>query len=331
MKKQFPLLFFFSILFFLQPLSAQIDFAPVGAKWWHEYWVLEPWLNHYVYESTGDTLLGGKDARIIELTSHATEIPTPIPEATIFLTSDEDRVYSWIRDSFYLLYDFSAQVGDTLSIGVNPANGYYAGHASPIYEEDTSKVNFFRVVVDSVFTIAINNESFRSYSVIPAPLHPDFVEATFGFAYLPGGKAMNEKFGFYGYGGPLGSGTILLTAGNAGQFRCYHDPTYAYPTADTTYCDTRVFVEAVEESEAFDFQLFPNPNQDGLLFVKGVSKGSHLQIIDFSGRRLSDQILAADQARFALDISFLENGMYWIKVQTKEGLSLTKKIMVLHH
>ncbi len=331
MKKQFPLLFFFSILFFLQPLSAQIDFAPVGAKWWQEYWVLEPFNNFYTYESTGDTILGGTNARIIELTSHIyMNPPKPIPEATIYLASDEDRVYSWIKDDFYLLYDFSAQVGDTLIVGVNPAIRYYSGGGTP-YIEDTSKVNFFRTIVDSVFMTTVNNESFRSYSSVGTTDHPDFIAGGFGVSYIEGSATVNEKIGFYGFGGPLGSGGPVITAGNAGQMRCYHDPLFAYPTTDTTFCDPYVFVEAVEESKAFDFQLFPNPIQNGLLFMEGITSDHHLQIIDFSGKVLLHQQVGASPTRLSLDIGFLENGLYWVKVQTKDGFALTKKIIVLQN
>ena len=97
---------------------SQIEFAPVGAKWWYVLPCadLNPDCGYSTFESVNDTILLNKNAKIIKYTVNG----VVKPEATQIMYSDSDKIYYYMNNKFYMLYDFGAKAGDTLKIKLGP-------------------------------------------------------------------------------------------------------------------------------------------------------------------------------------------------------------------
>ncbi len=113
----FPALFFLTQLTFgfqSDTIPTYRKFAPLGATWSDA--------NGYVSIVSKDTMVNGVLASFIEKNwpcSRNCDEPSIIYHNTrpeIIYDNREGQVYYWIKDSFYLLYDFAADLGDTLSL-----------------------------------------------------------------------------------------------------------------------------------------------------------------------------------------------------------------------
>ncbi len=107
----------------------------------------------------------------------------------------------------------------------------------------------------------------------------------------------------------------------------------------TGYSNVGVFeagtlVAANEIKEASAFDVFPNPVSKGnTLFIELTADEAvqgDVQLVNLSGqlvRELRGQKMAKGNNQFQLNTAELESGIYFVKIQTEEGL-LTKKVVI---
>lgn len=153
------------LLLFVLSLSASAgvnaqSWFPPGATWYYHYsgyMVASGYEHMTIY---GDTLINGQQAHRLDITVNSVHVIYGQSSYTYeeYVYADEDRVYWYHHDMFNLLYDFSAEVGDTLEIYAthNYGNGY---------EDCDSAV----VVVDSTGILDINGVTHRWYTTTPTP------------------------------------------------------------------------------------------------------------------------------------------------------------------
>ena len=70
------------------------------------------------------------------------------------------------------------------------------------------------------------------------------------------------------------------------------------------------------------FEVYPNPTDDSL-FIDSSFPIANIQLIDMGGRKA----LSWNKEMQAYDISVLENGVYFLKIFSKNGLLYTRKII----
>lgn len=112
-----------SILVFLSISSvfAQHEWAPIGAEWYYSYreGAATPATGYFHLHSYKDTLIGTKECKVI-----AKHLVNATGETSFqgyeYIYSDiaENKVYRYLFETFYLLYDFNKKTGDTLVIKV---------------------------------------------------------------------------------------------------------------------------------------------------------------------------------------------------------------------
>ncbi|HYG50991.1 MAG TPA: hypothetical protein VD905_08805, partial [Flavobacteriales bacterium] len=135
------------MLFSVNALSQ--TWAPSGATWHYRADG-----GYYVFTYSGDTVLSFVNCKVIEKrfifdNSWGTGIDTLTNYE--YMYADTDRVYIYRFNAFQVLYDFSAVVGDTLTV---PGTNHYTGCDS------TGLVR-----VDTTGTMVINGQTLRFYSV----------------------------------------------------------------------------------------------------------------------------------------------------------------------
>ncbi len=96
-----------------------IEFAPIGAKW--HYSKSDAWINPFsqrvtfsTMESIKDSIIEGKNCRILEFTSQA----SPGDHCGLHIMYQQnDSIYEYWSGKFHLMYDFGAVKGDSIMTG----------------------------------------------------------------------------------------------------------------------------------------------------------------------------------------------------------------------
>lgn len=160
------LLFCFALLT-LQTSSAQGQFAPVGAEWWHQgkdpdfIWfgfINKFWADHTIV--TGDTVVNGIAARKLETTRYAKGRTSPttvyideIKTSIIYDSPDTVFIFDDRRESFIPLYVYNVEEGDTVTL---PVPGAYHTLAPSM---DT----LFSFIIDSIRVLPFDTASLKTY------------------------------------------------------------------------------------------------------------------------------------------------------------------------
>jgi hypothetical protein len=83
-------------------------------------------------------------------------------------------------------------------------------------------------------------------------------------------------------------------------------------------------VVGMEEVDAARFQIFPNPASDRVT-VKSPVEITTIHVLNNSGQLVMD--LQVNAAEHQLDVSQLESGIYYIRLETNEGQILQKIVV----
>jgi len=134
-------------------LAAQgFDFAPVGAKWYYSELNFALKVVPHIMESVSKENYQGKWCS--KLVVHWPSIG-PLPSPTyVYTQNDTVFFYSTVTNQFEILYDFTAEVGDTWVVGGVLS---YDNLGNPLYS-DTIKV-------DSISSLAINGGSMKVWHI----------------------------------------------------------------------------------------------------------------------------------------------------------------------
>ena len=88
-------------------------------------------------------------------------------------------------------------------------------------------------------------------------------------------------------------------------------------TGDRNLVANFVSTESISELEA-SFKVYPNPVSD-MLFIEAEIEVEEVAIFDVYGRQQNLSISATQQLSNSIDVSSLNNGVYFVKVVTSEG------------
>ena len=119
------------------------EFAPIGAKWYYNH--PNSTSNDYVvFESKKDSTIQGKDSRVVDVWLNNSRL---VGREYIHQNGDSIFYYNDNYDSFFLLYDFSAKAGDTITIHAakfKPTKAFFS------YDDSIANFKYKILLVDSV-------------------------------------------------------------------------------------------------------------------------------------------------------------------------------------
>ena len=304
---------------------SQQPFAPIGAKWSYSPHCLSspsPHCEYFTFESVADTVVDGITARKIVYSKHTTDGSAFVPEANLIMYGDGDRIYYYFENEFQMLYDFSAQVGDTFNIQLGAFANFYDVGSGNIIDSTTN----IQVLVDSVGTTNINNEILRVLYLKSI----NFSEASWFFNYS--NTPVIERIGSTTTGF-FGESTTQILAGFPGSFRCYEDPDIFYKNPDFNFsCDYIYGTDAVENLKTNDFEISPNPTSNRF-FIKNKNESpekTNIQLIDFQGVTVFQKEKTINKNEsFEVRTAHLASGIYFLKINHNNTFTI-KKIIVNH-
>jgi hypothetical protein len=233
MKRIILLVFAYQSCCFL--FSQNIDFAPVGTKWWVNQMRLDhqgiPQDSFIIVEVTGEEVKEGRLCRVI---SNLTGIGLPLT-AHVYTDNDSVFFYSEVTEQFELLYDFSAAVGSQWTIkGLSEiADEFNVTVTDVTYEEiDGEQLKVW-------FITHNQNSNYWSNKIIERIGNTHFLAPTFtGLDTIENGK---------------------LPAAN---IRCYSDSVLFVKLYEID-CDGVYGFSSVNETDVSKFiSVFPNPAHD---------------------------------------------------------------------
>lgn len=278
--------------------------APDGAEWYYEY--IHFYFTGYVHVTVvGDTVIHDTTCRILNRFAviHNLVLGTTntYDHGNSYMYSDDDRVYIFENNKFFTLYDFAANIGDTIII---PQNGNLSG-----FECDSIGM----VTVVDTGSMTINGKNLRRIYVSPTDeshwsIHGYIVETI----------------------GPLNSYMLpephicVVDLYEGGRLRCYSDPEFGlYSTGISPECDYLVSVPEYSEEQ---FKVFPNPCE-GVLNIHTAEEltGAELSIYNNMGKRVAYKASLSPQA--IIDLSGLPQGIYCITI--KMGNYFANQLIVL--
>ena len=295
------------------------SFAPAGARWVYPLYLPNNPNPGYggarVFTAAGDTLLGGRTARILADTFYyADGERQPGGREAVYVSGDS--VYLWHADTYRPIFAFDAAVADTFRVITTPF--------APLFESFNAvyQLRDFQYRVDSLGTRTVNGEALRLQYV--RQLRP-FAEGEpqWGFRESADVGAdtvgqILEGVGHLGRQTPLGasSDVAYLIGGGADRLACYDDATRSYRFG-TVDCDS--LLNALTATTAVTAPpppapaVYPNPFRDQLRI--DAAAGYRVAVRDAAGRPVALRSVAGN----LLDFTGLPAGVYYLLLDGPAG------------
>ncbi len=261
---------------------------------WHyeQINITPPYYEDYIKFSTiGDTVILGDVAKIIKEESFS--VNGIASSKNIYMKSDTSKVYLYVPsiNSYKLIYDFSAAVGDTIDV----------------YCRDAHEDSTIRVVIDSLSFVEIDSVQLK-------------VQYTHQYSltnteYYMGGEII-ENIGWKDFMFPLHS---FADPPYGGALRCYQNDTIGlikFSNIDCDYISTNITETVHPES----VQIFPNP-------TKGTIKIQIKNIIEVKITDLTNGRCIYNGKENSIDLSNQQSGIYIIQLTTDKGIIIDKIIL----
>jgi len=242
------------------------EWFPDQAEWY--YSKQESNLNDdfFVVSVDGDTTISNRNAKIIR-----SPIQSNFGDQIFVSVSGEDSVFvfSEPKNEWIILYDFSAQVGDTIETYLDRSG------------------NTMNVRIDSVSFEVINGDTF-DVQYFSTDERPDWGNKNIKFLG-------NEQF-------LLPQNVLVLPQG---PLRCYFpSPGVVYSLVE--FACNLVPVEEAREVERYEIKVFPNPARDKLNIPQWPSSNTNVEITLYNS--VGVKIFNSDITD-SLDISSLPDGL----------------------
>lgn len=309
--KLYPVLVFL-FFFLMQEIQGQ-EFAPIGSEWY--YTNLENWFGQdfgfVKIQSIGDTLIQGITCKHLTKTRYGAH-GSISQESDEFLFTDGDVVYRFSdNDTFYVLYNFAAQIGDT-----------WTTRTYDLYAQQDVETIF---QVEDISTTIISGETLRELYVTPISGFMSFGSS--GFSWGTQGVAhITEKLGGGGYMFPQDYGLWDFEVRIG--LRCYNGPVLGnINTGITDECDELITISSNDIIEGHDIKIFPNPSFGELtIYVNQDLKDiDFISIYSVEGKLINE--FKIDSFDVELKIEFEVKGIYFIEFTGKNYRSIRKAVI----
>lgn len=286
-------------------VSSQTEFASIGAKWYFSY--PNSTSNDYVvFESKKDSTIQGKDSRAIDVWLNNTKL---VSREYVYQNGDSIFYYNRNYNSFFLLYNFSAKAGDTIT--VHPAK-FKPTKAFFSYDDSITDFKYKILLVDSV---QLSGQWIKRQKVTLLK------NGLWGFS-KPDGKDyyILNKIGSLAYFFGVQSG--ITPEDNLSICRCYSDSVFEFKNPLwASNCD---LISAIIDSKILNNNVvYPNPFDDQLNILMTEPIES-VEIFDVNGLKL--QVVHQNKESVIINTSVLNKGCFLLRVITKHYIYSKKLI-----
>lgn len=288
--------------------------------------------NSMIYYTQGDTMMNGNSYKILMQHDYFFVANTCLHG---YLREDTAARKIFFVDNIFspeeLLYDFSMQPGDSMSINFYQMGGYYV---NGYYKLDS--IGTINIPAGARNIFYLNNHS--------QPFSPvmEWIESVGHPGHIVYSRSCNSFGGFFSFtcfDKIDRSFCQLLTCFEHSNSKVYFDScshSNALVNGCVQYedsCNYWNICSSIAEIELVkSFSVSPNPAKDVITLTIETNKKTEADFIlrDITGKEImiskKNKILSGNK-NFKLDISHIENGIYIIECRMKEG-SLYRKVAV---
>ena len=266
------------------------EWFPNGASWYYTQIILFEGETYNYFEVTGDTLIQGKECKIISGSCFC-----GIPNVGGILYEEGDRVFAYNEeaDSFRILYDFNLVAGDTL-----------------IFEGDPNGAGDGMVLIDSITYIQVGSLNLRVQHIT----HLSF--------YVVWGDKIIERIGSTSCLYPQDG----VCDPHTGGLRCYEDPEIGLINFQNPErpCD---FISSLSTVSDFKtIKVYPNPASNILHIetdqvINKISLFNILSVQYYSSISINNTIAE-------LNTKDLPQGIYYLQILTSDNQLWIKPILI---
>ena len=310
MKKKSIILFLLFSAFNIFTMHCQSKWFDPDAVWYYS--------TPYAYlhseactkaEVKGDTLIQGLTCKALLFKD--TETDRVLSTEYFHFRNDSVLYYNYYDKSFHTLYDFTAKVGDTVTVHKNkfkPTDGFLW----------SDSIDSFQYIISGIDSIQVS-ETWLKRQKIKSVDHDSWVF----FSSYDTVAYIVEKIGNKGYF--FGRVPYITLMENIGMLRCYSDHTIQFknPNWDKA-CD---FVNAIDVPQITTIRIYPNPASKEIYFESINNKNIHsVEIMDVGGRILTQMEVNNIMAK--IDVSNLGSGIYFARIVFADKTYLTSKFIL---
>ena len=292
-------------LFVTTKSQAQGVWAPSGATWWYS-------TSNFGFEGyikiqyIGDSIVDGKNCKALSKEIHGFNYFTMTYVDGVYDTTitffQNDSVYHYVDNQFYLLYDFN---------GI-PSNVWEVDTMDTYCDPDSLSV----VVIDSIGTVTINSILLKWVSVSPTTNTSQGLE----------GKII-ERIGSHDFFMLPEYVSCLFDAQEGGPLRCYYDDSFGlYQKPNCPVCDFIIGIDQTSTTE-FQFSIYPNPSTDFITVEFPNYQGTQFEIEIISALGVKIMSVSTESNSVKIDLSELSNGIYYLNLSTEGNRIATKRIV----
>lgn len=285
---------------------SQTEWAPIGAKWYFNRPSSES--NDYVvFESTKDSIIQDKNVTVIDVRLNGTNL---ISQEYLHQSGDSLFYYNSNYDSFFLLYNFSAKAGDTITVHAStfkPTEAFFS------YDDS---ISYFKYKITAIDSIELSGHWIKRQKVTALKAGDwGFFNGSSGDYYiLKGIGSLTYFFGRSGYIIPEAKISIL---------RCYHESGFEYKNPIWTQdCD---IISSIRQKKLInnEIMVYPNPAKEKIT-LKSPIQISQMNILDLTGRTILQK--TCNDFEPSMDIRELKPGVYFIQVTKGSSVTTLKFI-----
>ncbi|MGI6718347.1 MAG: T9SS type A sorting domain-containing protein [Bacteroidales bacterium] len=270
------------------------------------------WLNSVI-----DTIINDKHAKGVDFYSmYGTLL---ISREYIYNNGKQVYYYNDNYDDFFLLYDFAANIGDTIIVHNDtfiPTKGFF--------NDDFPIPNGFKYIIDDIDSIEIFGQKLVRQKV------RDVIDCGWGMvndAYTNNGRSyIIENIGSLSF--LMGVGDYIVLEEEPLMLRCYIDGenTYTNPLWQKP-CDYGLAIEN-NKTDKLNLEIYPNPCNE-YVYINCLSDNINIiniEIMSLHGKKLNS-VVFSNNMPIQIDMSSLTSGCYFLHLLTSQG-SYYKKIVV---
>ena len=301
------ILFIVYLLFDIYNVNAQKEWAPIGAKWFYT----TPYLNYVrctTIESVGDTIIQGRNCRKLDIRNNETQQLV----STEFISQKNDSIFYFNNGEFYLLYDFSAKVGDTVVVHDRtfyPTPGFLTNY------HYIDSISYFKYVITNIDSINIGDKWYKRQKVNRVQ------DCNWVMVFGENESWIIEKMGSSTYF--FGRFYAATMEEEIGLLRCYSDSITEYK--NPTWNEACDYISKVNDIiEAGLIKIYPNPANRRLIIESKIL--ADLTIYNLNGQKILSRNI--NTGTNIIHIDFLVPSMYYCRISSTEGVMSYKLLKV---
>lgn len=302
---------FLLLICFFTTLNAQKNYAPLGAEWKYEGHSFECTGMHKKYTVTDELLIDDKDCSLIQSYLWSDEQDAWMPQDTLIVWEDSAKVYFHENDAFYLLYDFDAQVGDTV-LSYDPINrGLFSVTSATETQLIPNSTPYYVEAIEAIEVSGFMRKQFTTSFIFGQT--DDICSDKTTIIENIGSTSM----------GLTGQWCLHVLSGCFGQIVCYANDEIEYESGFLS-CDTFTGLTTLELTN--ELLIYPNPTTGKINLDLATAT------VNFVSFTLFDQVgkqLTQGKLQNQLDLSFLDAGIYYLRLSSQAGDYWVKRLVVV--